>query len=138
MKVGFTGTFRGMTPEQMATAKNILRYMEATEFHHGDCIGADKEMSEMATRFKIPVIIHPPVDQKKRAYCKADYEFLPLPYLDRNKAIVRATEVLIAAPHQMFEHLRSGTWSTVRFARHMGRKIWTVLPDGSTTFTEAK
>jgi hypothetical protein len=53
------------------------------------------------------------------------------PYLARNKDIVRATEMLVAAPAQDIEQLRSGTWSTVRFARKMERAVWVILPTGT-------
>jgi len=38
----------------------------------------------------------------------------PKPYLTRNKDIVRDTEMLVAAPADETEVIRSGTWSTVR------------------------
>jgi hypothetical protein len=53
------------------------------------------------------------------------------PYLDRNKDIVRETASLIAAPAEPEEQLRSGTWSTVRFARKQGKPVFLILPDGT-------
>jgi hypothetical protein len=40
--------------------------------------------------------------------------------LDRNRAIVAAVDVLVAAPLEDREVQRSGTWATVRSARRKG------------------
>jgi hypothetical protein len=53
------------------------------------------------------------------------------PYLVRNKDIVIETASLIAAPADPVEQLRSGTWSTVRFARQRGKPVFLILPDGT-------
>jgi hypothetical protein len=55
----------------------------------------------------------------------------PKPYRVRNRDIVRDTETLIATPSEPVELLRSGTWSTVRFARKLGRAVWVILPNGN-------
>jgi predicted Rossmann fold nucleotide-binding protein DprA/Smf involved in DNA uptake len=55
----------------------------------------------------------------------------PRSYLSRNRDIVRDTEMLVATPGEEAEHLRSGTWSTVRFARKLGRSVWVILPNGT-------
>jgi hypothetical protein len=52
-------------------------------------------------------------------------------YLERNKDIVRESASLIAAPLQAEEQQRSGTWSTVRFARKIGKPVFLILPDGT-------
>ena len=51
----------------------------------------------------------------------------PKPYLDRNRDIVDACEVLLATPDGP-ERLRSGTWSTVRYARKIGKPVEVRLP----------
>ena len=57
-----------------------------------------------------------------------------LPYTRaQHKQIVNVCDVLIAAPSGP-EKLRSGTWSTVRYARKLHKNITIVLPDGSTHF----
>jgi len=37
---------------------------------------------------------------------------------------------MIATPGEVDEQLRSGTWSTVRFARKQGKPVHVILPDG--------
>jgi hypothetical protein len=129
--VGFTGTQAGMTPQQRARLGQLLQGRQV-EFHHGDCIGADAEAHEVALAFGARIVIHPPTNEAKRAFCwRADQVLDPKPYLMRNRAIVRATGRLIAAPKEMSEQLRSGTWMTTRFARNLGRPIWILWPDGT-------
>lgn len=132
MKLGFTGTQIGMTDLQLDAVRDILRE-KSGEFHHGDCIGADAQAHEAAESAGFAIHIHPPVNPSKRAFKVAHISRMKpkLPYLDRNKNIVLATESLLAAPGEMEEQLRSGTWSTIRFAKKHMRPILIVYPDGS-------
>ena len=137
MRVGFTGTKLGMTKAQQASLSNELDRFRGGEFSHGDCIGADAEAHEIARRLGYPIFIYPPSDPSRRAFA-ADLGFngaiMPAqPYMVRNRAIVDASDVVIAAPNTMQEVVRSGTWSTVRYARKRGREIVLVFPDGSRT-----
>lgn len=132
MRIGITGTSSDMTPAQRAALEAILRELGATELHHGDCVGADADAHAVAVGLGITVVVHPPEDARKRAYCQATRVEPPKPYLDRNRAIVDATTVLVATPwEQTGEHLRSGAWATVRYARRRGRRVVIVRPDGA-------
>lgn len=132
MRVGFTGTQEGMTEEQIAVLLLMIKSMTPFEFHHGDCVGSDAEAHVIVHALGIPICIHPPMDTKKRAFCDGAREIrAPLPYLERNKEIVVFSDVLIATPKSKQEHLRSGTWSTVRYARQRGKTVWIINPDGS-------
>lgn len=129
--IGFTGTQVGMSERQTRELYRLLCLAVAdgdTEFRHGDCVGADEESHQIAITAGVKrIVIHPPTNTSKRAWCRnwpgpSDYEILVLPgkpYLERNKDIVVATTTLIATPKTDLEELRSGTWSTVRFARKM-------------------
>jgi len=128
-KIGFTGTRRGMTAEQKTALRNLLQ-AAGGEFHHGDCVGADAEAHDIAQACGLEPVIHPPTDPKQRAWKAASRILLPLPYLHRNKEIVRETESIIATPSEFDEQHRSGTWSTVRYARKLGRQVLVILPDG--------
>ena len=44
-------------------------------------------------------------------------------YLERNRDIVDACDILIACPRTLKEELRSGTWATVRYARKVGKPV---------------
>jgi hypothetical protein len=129
--VGFSGTRRGMTSEQSRALRRSLASFEDAVLHHGDAVGADAEAHEQAVVLGWSVIIHPPINAAWRARKVASEERAPKPYLVRNRDIVDETELLIAAPAEAVEHLRSGTWSTVRYARRLGRPISIIKPDGT-------
>ncbi len=135
--VGFTGTQEGMTPAQVATLYSLLRNYSPEEFHHGDCIGADAQAHEEARRTKSPprIVCHPPIYKVKRAYCECDEYYEEEEYLQRNRNIVDSCFLLIAAPKEFDEQRRSGTWSTVRYAKKTGKQFLIILPDGTTTET---
>jgi len=128
MRVGFTGSEKGMKDLQRDALMRWLHRLEATEFHHGDCIEADMWAHMMVLNIRpiryIKIVIHPPDVGRKRAFCCLADEVRPeKPYLDRNKDIVNETAVLVASPFTYLERLRSGTWSTVRYARRLGRPV---------------
>lgn len=131
MRVGFTGTRRGMTEAQRTELLRLLREWLPTEFHHGACIGADAEAHEVVRLVKegrpahtVPkIVVHPCGSKTQRAHCPGAFEVLNvLPPLVRNRRIVDAVDVLVAAPAGP-EVQRSGTWATVRYARKVGRKV---------------
>jgi hypothetical protein len=97
-RVGFTGTSRGMTEAQRGAAAALRELGDVAEAHHGDCVGADAEFHALCQNLGIPVVIHPPSDPKKRAHCQGGQVLPERPYLDRNRAIVDAGDVLLAAP----------------------------------------
>jgi predicted Rossmann fold nucleotide-binding protein DprA/Smf involved in DNA uptake len=73
---------------------------------------------------------HPPLIKGKRAFFPSD-ESLPVrEYISRNRDIVDASQEIIATPGEFEEQLRSGTWSTIRYARKTGKRVLVVLPDG--------
>ena len=138
MTLGFTGTQRGQTQRQRATVRGLFTELKVTELHHGDCIGSDAQADLDAKRVGANIVIHPPSDDKKRAFCDYSLPVVsrePKSYLERNRDIVdEGIDGLIATPKEASEVRRSGTWATVRYARSVGRRIWIVFPDG--TFRE--
>jgi len=137
MIVGFTGTQEGMGTTQHQRILHILEDLDGpgmgiVEAHHGDCIGADAEFHDMALHLGIAIIIHPPDVEDKRAFCKdSSGDKMPAPYLVRNRAIVDACDLLIAAPSSASEVLRSGTWFTIRYARSRKKPLWIIVPEGN-------
>jgi hypothetical protein len=123
MIIGFTGTSAGMSDNQMQQLGTKLVELNATEFHHGDCVGADAQAHNLARVMFLLIHIHPPTNDYRRAFCTgAHHIHTPKPYLDRNHDIVDACDVLIATPEQDEEILRSGTWATVRYARKLQKE----------------
>lgn len=139
MIIGFTGTRNGLTEQQYAAvhgalAASLFDRIFKVEFHHGDCLGSDAQAAEIARNLGYRIISHPPIDPKHRAYVPADFEFIEREYLDRNKDIVDCAMLLVATPGQWAEQQRSGTWSTIRYARRTGVPVLIVYPDGSGSF----
>jgi hypothetical protein len=128
IQIGFTGTQRGMTPRQQQHVTTILQKYKGSTLHHGDCIGADAQAHGIAKKCGLSVEIHPPINPEKRAYTKGGVTHTKKPYLERNRAIVDASDMLIATPKTAREDLRSGTWATVRYARKQKKKIALVRP----------
>lgn len=135
MKIGFTGTKRGMSCDQYGKFKSILKEHPYGELHHGDCIGSDYEAHILALFLKMAVIVHPPINPKSRAFCGdsnapgAKVSILnPKEYLERNHDIVDTCDILIATPAQSKEVLRSGTWATIRYARKNNKQVIIIEP----------
>jgi len=133
MKVGFTGSRKGLSKEQNA---KLLKWMaenvkDVTDFHHGDCIGADSEAHnallfgrQFCKDHEVFIHIHPPLNQTLSARRNGDIVYPAKGYLERNQDIVNACDLLIAAPAGLEgDCLRSGTWATVRIARKLKKKI---------------
>jgi hypothetical protein len=134
--VGFTGTRDGMTPNQKVTLRRLLTAFKEDnphlEFRHGDCVGADAEAHVIAMGVGASIVIHPPLIDRYRAYCtKAKRVFKPKEYLSRNRDIVDASPILVAAPKQEKEpsaDRAGGTWYTIRYARKKGSKLYILKP----------
>lgn len=122
-----------MSPAQSEIFANLLFVLAPRRFHHGCCIGADEQAHDISK--SIPGLtchLHRPVDQSQMAVGLVGVEWPPTPYLKRNRSIVRSSALLVAAPHGC-EELRSGTWSTVRYARRLGRPVALVWASGALT-----
>lgn len=145
MRIGFTGTQRGMTVPQMMTLSGMISWVinKYSDYpddgedsaHHGDCIGADAQFHEIIRWKKetkgFKIHIHSPTNTSKQAFCQGDVWHNPKPYMERNDDIVRKAEFMFGAPGEMTEELRSGTWATIRRARKARKNLWIVYPDGT-------
>ena len=138
-RVGFTGTRDGLTLAQLDALNDLfVRLIDRdmfAEFHHGDCVGADATAHYLASFHMIPVIIHPPVNQRMRAFCAGAYRMRTArEYGARNRQIVSDTDLLIATPNSDESYRGSGTWATIRHAQDEDRPIFIIYPDGRVTF----
>lgn len=137
-RLGFTGTRIGMTQAQRITLAMCLATLEPSQFSHGDCVGADEQAHGMALIARVPVHIYPPHNEVRRAFCEgAAIVHAPGHYHERDRWLVDASDILIATPKRPLEELRSGTWTTIRYARRQrggNRKhVIVINPDGTTT-----
>ena len=131
MIIGFTGTRIGMTKLQQSKVMKLI--VGADEAHHGDCIGADEQFHLLCFTADVPVVLHPPEDEKLRAFCPGAKRIEPpRPYLMRDRIIVDMCDLLVAAPKEDEEPepgRGQGTWSTVRYARRSGKLFRVVWPE---------
>ena len=132
MRIGFTGTQKGMTDAQSDTVRQILgaNFTPGSVFIHGGCIGADDEAAMQAGNIGYELWCLPSDIDNKRGNI---YSFVTLPQqppLDRNIHIVQMCEYLIAVPKHASEQQRSGTWHTIRRARALDRNHVIVWPSG--------
>jgi hypothetical protein len=137
MIIGITGTREGMNVFQRGQLILTLTrwfYRGWTEFHHGMCVGVDEESHEIVRRYwpEIRIVGHPPQNQSLMTKKPLTYERLarPRPYLVRNKDIVDASRLLVVVPKENNEIVRSGTWSTYRYAKKKGLEVVLIRPGG--------
>lgn len=124
MKVGFTGSREGMSQHQKEQFVVKLLELGITEFHHGDCKGADAEAHDIIREFlpNVKIHVHPPAAEFMRAFKQGDIMYEPEDYIPRDERIVDMTDILIGAPKVTdFEERRSGSWYTIRYARRKGK-----------------
>ncbi len=133
MKIGFTGTRKGMTDAQKQSIHMLRGWNRVDEVHHGDCIGADTDMHHIARNYGITIVGHPAVDPKERAFNDCDVLRPEKEYIARNHDIVDEVDVMIATPAETEPKWRgSGTWATIRYANNQVNKpLIIVWPDGT-------
>lgn len=90
---------------------------------HRACEGGDDEFDQLCVKLHVPRLVMPSTARTRipnsviRARGGQVSFNEPLPPLVRDKLIVKKGSALIACPWLNYEVLRSGTWSTVRYAR---------------------
>jgi hypothetical protein len=140
--IGFTGTRLGMSPEQQDAVRALLRRAAPDEVVHGDCIGADDEFDVMCMALGYPRRIRPCTLADMRAHGEnrgATLVAAPEAPTKRNRAIVRDATMVIGCPLYDEEPrtlsrsvLRGqGTWSTILYARRIGKHLCVVQRSGS-------
>lgn len=138
MILAFTGTRQGMTVKQMDVVKNFLIRHLPSKVLHGDCYGADIEFHKIVYDYRTflgisrtePVIEIHPSNLSSRANNDGDIILPPDDPIKRDRTMVDRCDKLLATPKSFNEELRSGTWTTIRYARKLGKIIYIVQPDG--------
>ena len=134
-----TGPRKGAAPIQLISAAQILAAYQVTELHDGDALGFDASIYHLAKAFGIHCVMHPPINEKWRAFCgDSTDEIRPQKgYIARDKDMVNESDFLIAAPDTYQYKTHSGTWTTIEYARSVGSlwqssglMDWSVMNDG--------
>lgn len=131
--IGFTGTRKGMSEDQQEALARLLWSLRGTgeqRFHHGDNEAADNQAGNMAWTFGYYVVLHPPIDSSLRGFGQFHATNEPLEYLERNRRIVDSSWLMVAAPGENLMMQRSGTWSTIRYARRLQTPLVVIRPNG--------
>lgn len=125
-----------MQPNQKLECAEYLRFLRDsgyTHFHHGDCIGADAQAARFAKALGFILVCHPghPRDKSNTMF-RAFTDFNDVmheakPFVVRDRDIVDAVETMVATPVGL-EEIRSGTWTTVRYARRKEKPIHIIYP----------
>lgn len=132
MKIGVTGTRNGMNESQnIAVWKFLSGMYEECELHHGDCIGVDVQVAEMAEILKMKVVCHPPEKTELQAFFKGNTESRePKSHFARNRAIVDECDLLIVVPMDNEPQKLGGTWYTHDYAKKKNKPVKIFYPDG--------
>ena len=135
MKIGFTGTRRGMTLDQQQAFITLIQTLAPTELHHGSCQGADAKAARLARANLMKVTIHahpgPDGDEWRETSGVDDFRHIPNTHFARNREIVAFTDALIATPAEKDHQMRGGTWYTIDHALVKGKTVWIIEPDGT-------
>ena len=145
--LGVTATREGLTQHQRIKFKLLVVEWSIAQLHSGDCVGGDTELHNIICNLmegypdsdlkrSCLTFGHPPDNNKYRAFNTYNLCFPPLPYLERNKAIVDATDHLIVCPKGKKEYKHSGTWSTKKYAESVGKPYTIIYPDGTTSYRD--
>jgi hypothetical protein len=134
--IGCTATASGLTEEQISSIRHLFEKFRFDILHHGDCVGGDKQIHDIAREFEgVWIEAHPPIRETFRAFCTADRMHPIKGYLARNRDIVRAAvDGMIVAPRNNVRPSNTrgeGTWTTYNYSLQAHRRIWLVLPNGT-------
>jgi hypothetical protein len=141
MKIGFTGSRKGMTISQWSRFGMefalALEHGVLNEWHNGDAIGADHQANQTVDtlrrgQYEVETHGHPCNIDNQRAYDEFDIMHEVKPPLVRNRDIVNSSDLMFAAPYEYDEIVRgSGTWATIRYAKAHRVTLTIIWPDGS-------
>ena len=131
MKLGITGTRKGMTGIQIKGCLLLFNEIEPEWIIHGAAHGVDNQAHHMADDLKIRRHIWPSNLIGATSDCLTNrrdiWEDSKSP-LERNHDIVDTCDILVAFPAERNEILRSGTWATVRYALKMLKPTVIIYP----------
>ena len=130
MKIGFTGTRKGLTQYQKYKVDAFLKSCKIKAAYHGGCHGADTDFHTIVSKICLHIYVLPGDAKQRENFIRKGDSFVlkPKPYLERNKDIVNNCNLLIVCPNSTKERLRSGTWATYRYAKKIGKPVVIFYP----------
>lgn len=137
--VAFTGTRRGMSQMQFDRFEfECKKIGKMSEFHHGDCVGADVQAATSIELSKLCTEIHswPGNIKSLNAGFKAWCRHPPMDCLRRNRLMVDEADIVIACPLELSEQNHGGTWYTIKYARTKAVPLVICWRDGTVSEEE--
>jgi hypothetical protein len=128
MKIGVTGTREGMNDSQRSQIISFLEKHKGSELHHGDCRGVDVQVAAIAKELGYKIVCHPPKLTEQQGHFGGDEIREPAGYLQRDRAIVDETEILLVVPLQNERQDKGGTWYTYDYALKTGKTVHMCYP----------
>lgn len=128
LRIGFTGTQQGMTTAQKEAIRDILHGVSFIAIH-GGCVGADADFHDLCVQMREcdGIIIHPSNIPGKQMRLASDAKLMwvhaPRTPLERNRSIIQDSDRMLATPKEDRMVIRSGTWTTIRYARDAKRPL---------------
>lgn len=128
MKIGITGTREGMTEYQAIELYKLLLDLKGTEFHHGDCNGVDVQAAALAKTLGYKIVCYPPKSTEEQGFFGGDVVHEPAGYMERDRAIVDACDILIVVPKHTEWQPKGGTWYTHDYAQKKNKPYNIIWP----------
>jgi hypothetical protein len=139
-RLGFTGSRTGMSALQTVAFLDFVADSPTgfSEFHYGDCVGADEEAFNLLYQLGAGGVFHchPPIKEAHRAHTEVHADTLGMvvhpasDYLQRDRSIVNSSDVLIGTPAS--DTRTGGTWYTLDYAIMQNRiPVVIISADGS-------
>jgi len=139
-----TGTRHGGTPYQIASVGWLWSRYGIKELHDGDSIGVDEQLYYLGHAFGAHITLHPPTNEKYRAFCGLldcvliDPEHTTiLPekgYHARDRDMVDEAEVIVSVQWKPVELDYGGTRYTTDYAREQGKPLALIWPNGHISY----
>lgn len=133
-RIGITASRYGITRAQQRklvwSLEELRTHRGAQYLHHGDCQGGDYLAAVAARNLGYVIVGHPPTLDKFRAFFPSDEERAPQGYMARDRELVHEVDLLLGCPNTDLPRPHSGTWYTLTYAKEIGTKAVTIVPDG--------
>lgn len=138
--ITFTGTRKGMTPEQRATLVKLLNDYRPEVLLNGAARGSDQECLEVLVKMKLPIRVEVfPASIETRDEARTILKSYGPPVswhpifspMHRNKLMVEVSDLVIATPVGDTEESQGGTWGTIRLAAKYRVRTVVIWPSGA-------